>query len=286
MSHRLAALSVLSALSLPLSSPLPAQTLGPEHPVIHAMAGSSLKGEPELEPEGEMTVTYRGDEGLVRKTVRGTYRYLEYEILAPREERDDETRNEVMENYEELVGRLDGTIRSKSTNRMIFSVPYSGGGMTWCRLWASREDYTLEIVDEAVAETSTSAIAEGENAGAYPAAGNAEEMRALLETQGHVAVAGIAFEPDQSILGLGSGAVLDQMASLFLSDPQLHVEILAFADPQTAPAERLGLSVHRAETIVDALTLYGIDGSRLIAKGTAEASDEGLTLELVRVSEE
>ena len=244
-----------------------AQELPVEHPLIRPFPGSELSGEPRVEAMGEMTLSYREAGERVRKKVSGAYRYLEYEIPESSKRSADETRAAILEHFAELAKREGGTIHSEEENRLIFSLPESSGGTAWCRLWASSEGYSLEIVDEgAVQPVGHPTDAE------KTLSGGGDILREALERDGRVA-AGITFVRGKPAFRPGSGAVLDEIALLLESSPNLRIEIYARAEESTSAGD---LARERAQAVADGVALYGIDPSRLLPKGKISDLAESL----------
>lgn len=251
LSVRLAVLLAVLCLVPHVASPQGSQT---EHAVIKPMPRSKLTGGPRFEKYGQMTVSQRDGSRSVTKTVSGAHWYLSYVIQDSTGKRDAKVSvAEILANYEAEAKRAGGAVHQKAGNRLTFSLPRREGGVTWAKLYASAGSYQLDIVDEEVLETTLTF--------------GAEAMKAALDKEGRVAVYGILFDTDKATLKPGSGGVLDEVAKLLSTTGGLRVEVQGHTDSSGAASHNRELSERRALAVINVLTLYGIDSSRLVAKG-------------------
>lgn len=80
------------------------------------------------------------------------------------------------------------------------------------------------------------------------------------------------FDAAESRLPAGAGATLDDIARRMGEQRRLRLQIHGYADvAEPLPEE---LSLRRAQVVADALTLYGVDPSRLIVTGMGIASED------------
>lgn len=220
-----------------------------EHPVIKAMTGATARPTSKAAEFSRMPVTYSERGRSVQREVGGRYWRLDYQ-LANRLT----TRAEIMANYEVEAKRVGGATLSRTATRMLFRLPRAGGGWTWCRLeTGSNGAYQLEIIDEAGLDLSLEF--------------DADALLEALNAKGEVAIYGILFDVDRAVLRPGSGQVLDTIATILTADPALRLEVQGHTD-NTGTAERnRTLSLNRAQQVVNALGLFGIDRSRLVPRG-------------------
>ena len=252
------------------------QSLSPEHPVIKPMRGATASPNSSMDDFGRLTVNYRGESGPARDVAEGRYWHLFYQL-----DNLDTSRDEILSNYESEARRLGGEILNRRATRLVFRLTQSGGGVIWCRLDArSGGAYELEIVDEAGLDLSVEF-----------------DANALLETlnrDGRVAIYGILFDVDRATLRPGSGAVLDTIASIMGAAPALRLEVQGHTDSTGTSERNRALSRQRAEAVVSALRLYGVEADRLDARGLGpdepigdNSTDEGRQrnrrVELVRL---
>ena len=146
-----------------------------------------------------------------------------------------------------------GKITYSSTKDLHFSVPRKDGGISYATLHVAYSHYEMKIVDEKSLKTVL-------NFGA-------EELKKALDTNGHIAVYGINFLVDSDSLQVGAAKILEEFARLLTLYPDLKIEIQGHTDNTGAAAHNLKLSNRRAQTVQKYILLYGIDPSRMKAKG-------------------
>jgi len=129
-------------------------------------------------------------------------------------------------------------------------------------------------------------------AGAEPEAGAAagsvvlpRDTRALrrrLIAEGHVPVAGLAFETGGAALSPGSARALDALAEMLSADPELAVVIVGHSDNEGGLEINLDLSERRARAVMEALIARGVPAAQLDARGvgflapiTSNATEKG-----------
>lgn len=218
-----------------------------------------------------------------RKTVQGEYRRLLYYLY-----KEDGTRNtsvsrlEYFENFKTAALALGGEIQWEDSRGLVFTIPREDGGVTWCRVEVSEGagSTTLIIIDEKPLET---VLEFG------PA-----QMKAALDAEGKVALYGILFDYDKATLQQSSSKQLQEVLTLLLDHPDLRLEIQGHTDSDGNAAYNLRLSEQRAASVLNYLVLFGVDPSRLQAKGygetmpvapndTAENKAKNRRVELVRL---
>ena len=215
-----------------------------EHPAIRPYSGSRLVAEEER--DGEMVVIYRESGSRTRKTVRGRLYSLEYET------EPDISAEDIIEHFNSQAEAFDGgNVHRSAGNRITFSFRREDGGETWCQVWATTGNYTLEIVDEAPAEE----LIESGGDVALP-----EET--IAETREEVA--SIVFAPGSSQLPAGAGAVLDDVAKRLSREPGSVLELHASGGT---------IAEERANVVLEALKLYGLDEVRIVVEATEDDSD-------------
>jgi outer membrane protein OmpA-like peptidoglycan-associated protein len=107
-------------------------------------------------------------------------------------------------------------------------------------------------------------------------------MAAAINASGSVALYGINFDTGKATFQPGSEQVLGEIVKLLNENPDWKFEVQGHTDNVGQKAANLALSEQRAAAVVNWLKMYGIDGSRLVAKGYGDtmavadnASDEG-----------
>ena len=97
---------------------------------------------------------------------------------------------------------------------------------------------------------------------------NADEMLKSIRSNGKIALYGIYFDLDKSVVKPESKSTLDEIAKLLKANPSLNVYVVGHSDMQGTYQYNIGLSERRAAAIVDALVKnYGIATSRLTPAG-------------------
>ena len=220
-----------------------------EHPVIKPMTGATLGPGSTFVDFGRLPLNFREGGRSVQMEVEGNRWHLEYQL-----ENTSTSRDEIMANYESEARRLGGDILNRTGTRLLFRLTRPGGGVTWCRLdTRSGGRYILEIIDEAGLDLSLEF--------------DADALLEALDRDGQVAIYGILFDVDRADLRPGSGQVLDTIATILKSDSGLRLEVAGHTDSNGSAIRNRELSLERARAVVDALALYGIDRSRLMARG-------------------
>jgi OmpA-OmpF porin, OOP family len=104
------------------------------------------------------------------------------------------------------------------------------------------------------------------------------DLSAGLKTSCHIALYGVLFDFNKSILQLASEPVLQKVADLLSKDPALKVEVQGHTDNVGGDAYNQTLSEARARAVMDWLIKHGIPPGRLTAKGygkTMPVADNG-----------
>ena len=248
----------------------------PEHPVIKPMTGATASPRSHVDDFGRLVVNYSGDAAPEQRVAEGRYWELFYQL----EERAT-SRDEILANYASEARRLGGEVFSRSATRMVFRLTQPGGAVIWCRLDArSGGAYELEIVDEAGLDLSVEF--------------DTDALLEALNRDGRVAIYGILFDVDRATLRPGSGEVLDTIASIMDAQTGLRLEVQGHTDATGTAERNRVLSRERADAVVSALRLYGVDADRLVARGlgpdepigdnsTEEGRQQNRRVELVRL---
>lgn len=281
MSLRVRVVGLMTALCL-IPCAAGAQSSQTEHSVIKPMPGTVVAGRPRFEQHAEMRLTYREGGKTVTKTAAGRHWNLTYLFNNAAGKRDtSRSPAEIVANYEAEANRVGGTIHAKSGTRLTFSLPRPDGNRTWCVVYASPGFYRLDIVDEEPLQTTLKF--------------GAEEMRAALDKDGHVALYGILFDTDKATLRPESDRDLGEIVRLLTLVPGLRLEVQGHTDSTGTAARNRELSRLRAEAVVAALVKRGINASRLVAMGygadkpvadnaTEEGKQKNRRVELVKIA--
>lgn len=99
-----------------------------------------------------------------------------------------------------------------------------------------------------------------------------QAMQARQTERGVVLTLGnVLFQLDSAELVPGAATQMDQLAAVLKQRPDYRVEIDGYTDSTGGDTYNLGLSQRRAEAVQRALTMRGIDPSRVSARGHGEA---------------
>ena len=233
-----------------------------EHPLIRPFPGTvfdQIRSEYQNFSEYEFRVG-TPPRSYEAHTVRGEYRHLRYTLY-----NEDGTPNrdvsqvEYFENFKAAALEKGGEIKWEDRHYgLVFTIPREDGGITWCRVQTSvsAARTTLSIIDEKPLVTTLEFT---------PA-----QMMAALDADGKVALYGILFDFDKATLQQSSSEQLQDVLTLLLSNPALRLEIQGHTDSDGSAAYNLQLSQQRSESVLNYLLLFGIEPSRLQARGYGE----------------
>ena len=229
----------MSALAVVFSLTLVAEG----HPLIQPVPDSVLVVASDAKDD-DMIVVYREDNRRTRKTVYGRYWRLEYDVQG------ELVRSAIIDHFVAESERLHGVIHRQAGNRMTFTVMREDGGETWCQVWPTDGNYTLEIVDE-------------------PPPGHTpfDDARRPSAT--------IVFSRGEAALDDDADRVLDTIANWLEAHPEVRAEVRGHRGPLEDPA----LVEQRAKAVADAVAGRGIAEDRLTV--TEDASNQGFEVTVV-----
>lgn len=211
-----------------------------EHDHVKPLPGSRVVVDDER--DGELVVTYRDAGSRVRRSIAGRVYSIEYETSR------DVTAEEVVQFFTEQAEGLDGGYVHRTTeNRLTFSFRRPDGGTTWCQIWSTDGNYTLELVDEA--------------AGAVAEASEVDVDEPAPASESDDVVGRLVFDAATDALPPGAGGVLDDVATRLNHAPASRLEIRSSGDR----------GLRNAETVRSALVLFGIGNERM----TIVSADDG-----------
>ena len=190
---------------------------------------------------------------LVRK--KGRHWKLVYVIRTEQGDTDQRvSRTEILENLKAAALEKGGEILYERRNgKMTFTLPMENGGAIWAYVSARTGGYDIFIIEEAGFKKRLTF--------------GAAEMKKALDEKGSVAVYGINFDVDKAYLRQGTEKAIIEIVKLMKNNADLRIEIQGHTD-NTGPAQHnMELSRRRAETVKKFLLIYGINRSRVTAKG-------------------
>jgi len=221
-----------------------------EHPVIKPMPKYEIiQRVSNKDPFGSLTVKVKENNKTTRKKVDGQFWRLSYN----KSDKSPVSAGEIIGNYKLAILEKGGKITYLSTRDLHFSVPRKDGGISYATLHVASSHYEIKIVDEKSLKTVLDF--------------GAEELKKALDTHGHIAVYGINFLINSDSLQVGAAKILEEFARLMMLYPELKIEIQGHTDNTGAAAHNLQLSNRRARTGQKFILLYGINPSRMLAKG-------------------
>ena len=233
-----------------------------EHPFIRPFPGAVFdENRAEYQNFGEYEYRVGAGRNYDVHTITGEYRSLRYLL-----HNDDGSPNrdvsqlEYFENFKAAVFEKGGEIKWEDRHYgLVFTITREDGGVTWCRLTATpaagRHD--LFIIDERPLIT----VLEFDSA----------QMKAALDADGKIALYGIHFDYDRATLQQSSNKQLQEVLTLLLENPELSLEIQGHTDSDGSEVYNLQLSQLRSESVLNYLVLFGVEPTRLQAKGYGES---------------
>lgn len=203
---------------------------------------------------------------------------------------------QVQKTYEKLVHDLGGVTVWEGTGQQIADAklkfaeqrhrgqyelePEKGGvymvrtstSEIWVEVWKRWQDnddsYWLTIVEKKGLEMKAKML-------------DAEQMKAALDAQGHVALY-LNFDTDATAIRADSQPVVGEIVKLLKANPTLKLEVQGHTDNAGTPAHNQTLSDGRARSVVAAIIAQGIAADRLTPKGYGQtkpiadnATDDG-----------
>ena len=130
-------------------------------------------------------------------------------------------------------------------------------GEIWVEVWKRWQDeddsYWLTIVEKKALEMKAKLL-------------DAEQMKAALDAQGHVALY-ITFDTNATAIKGESQPTVAEIVKLLKANPALKLEVQGHTDNAGTAAHNLQLSAGRANAVLAALLASGIAPDRLTAKG-------------------
>ncbi len=198
-----------------------------EHPLIEPVPESVLAVAGRNDAS-EMMVSFREDGRRRRKTVSGPYWSLEYELS------DAVSRDAIIEHFREQSAELHGVNHRDAGNRLTFSFPRSDGGETWCQVWATDGNYSLEVVDGGAPD--------------HVSFDDAPEPSAS-----------IVFSPGLAFLDTEAKEIVGEIVDWLKAHPKVHAEVRGFSGPAEDPA----LSERRARLVSSEIASRGVSPDRV-----------------------
>ncbi len=162
---------------------------------------------------------------------------------------------QILRNHTNAVRKIGGTVLYEDKTNAYLAVKKEGMD-TWVHLspWNQGDCYTLVIVEKEAMKQDILA--------------DARQMASDIGASGKVALYGIYFDTDKSVVKPESGPTLKEIAQLLKENPSLKVYVVGHTDGTGDFAHNRKLSEARAQAVVKELTgKHGVAVSRLKADG-------------------
>jgi len=182
--------------------------------------------------------------------VDGRYYQIQYEAKAGT---NPPSTLQIHRNYENAIKQIGGTVLY-SDDEYSYMKLVKGDKEIWVELTAYGPKPNLVIIEKQAMKQEVLA--------------NADAFAKGIRSTGHVAVYGIYFDTNKSVLKPESEAALKEIAKLLQDDPGLKVHVVGHTDNSGGLEANMTLSLERANAVVRDLTAKrGIAASRLKANG-------------------
>jgi len=182
--------------------------------------------------------------------VDGRYYQIQYEAKAGT---NPPSTLQIHRNYENAIKQIGGTVLY-SDDEYSYMKLVKNDKEIWVELTAYGPKPNLVIIEKQAMKQEVLA--------------NADAFAKGLRSTGHVAVYGIYFDTNKSVLKPESEAALKEIAKLLQDDPGLKVHVVGHTDNSGGLEANMTLSLERANAVVRDLTAKrGIAASRLKANG-------------------
>lgn len=215
------------------------------HPRVDPVPQSKLVVEKQERNE-QMIVTYSEGDERRRKRVGGPHWYLEYKLPY------EVARPAIIDHFKAQAELLHGSIRQDAGNRLIFSFLREDGGDTWCRVWATDGEYTLEIVEDRPPEHTSF-------------------------DEAAVPSATIVFGRGEDSLDRRAHEVLEAIVQWLAARPELRAEVRGHRGPLEEPE----LPARRAHEVAQAILSGGIEEARVTV--SEDATETGFEVTVVAI---
>jgi outer membrane protein OmpA-like peptidoglycan-associated protein len=158
---------------------------------------------------------------------------------------------QVLRNFENAVKNMGGKTVYKTKQDAYLSIQKEGKE-TWVHVksWNDGEGYDLTIIEKKGMEQDITA----------------NTMLDALNKDGFVALY-INFDTNKATIKPESKSIIGQVVKLLKDNPVLNVSVEGHTDNTGVPAKNKALSQERAQSVVNALTVAGIEKKRLGAVG-------------------
>ena len=167
---------------------------------------------------------------------------------------------QIVRNYEAAIKKAGGKILGTGDERRMAAEIRKNGSLTGVYVEAFNEarDYSLIIVESQAMKQDVVA--------------DARAMNNDLAETGKTTIQGIYFDTGLAIIKPESEPAVMEMVKLFKDSPALKVYVVGHTDNVGSLESNLKLSSDRAASVVKALTVKGVEASRLKSAGAGPYS--------------
>ena len=187
-----------------------------------------------------------------KTNVEGKFTFITYSYIGPAG--NEPSALAVVRNYENAIKKVGGTVLQSDPTRWVNGKVVQDGREVWAQVEKGNGRIWLRVVEKG--EMAQYVVADA------AAFGNS------LKATGHVAVEGIYFDTNKSVLKPESEQAIGEIAKLLKADPALKVYVVGHTDNVGALDANLALSQARAAAVVASLTgTHAVAAARLKAYG-------------------
>jgi outer membrane protein OmpA-like peptidoglycan-associated protein len=188
-----------------------------------------------------------------KNRVEGRFTFVTYAVT---DRKSEPAPLAVVRNYEAALREVGATNVAKDPNGTwwVNGLVAKGGSEAWAQAEKGNGKIWLRIVEKKAMEQYVVVDAAALSSG--------------IRAAGHVAVYGINFDTNKSVVKPESKPALDEIAKLLKQDAALKLKVVGHTDMVGALESNVALSQARAEAVVQALVAqYGIAAARLRGHG-------------------
>ena len=239
-----------------------------DHPLFNRMEGYRIANYKEHEFD-----VYKDflDENGKKMTVEGRYYYYNYILNKGKKAPSGP---QVLRNYMNAVKQTGGKVIYEEGCCNVYLKLEKNNHVIWVRVKAYREPRSYQVWIIEKEEMKQEIVV------------NAKAMLDNINSQGHIALYGIYFDFDKSVVKPESDPSLEQISKLLTENPSLSLYVVGHTDNVGDLEYNKNLSRARAKAVVDKLvSKYNIAKERLVAEGvgplapvSTNDTDEGKAL--------
>jgi OOP family OmpA-OmpF porin len=221
-----------------------------DHPLFNRMPGYRIMG---YEDKDFNVFDKFLDENGKKMSVEGHYYYFNYGLNKGEKMASGP---QVLRNYMNAVKKAGGNVVYEEGCCNVYLKLKKNNRITWVRVKAYTDagSYQVWIIEEAEMEQDIVV--------------DANSMMSNINAQGRVALYGIYFDFDKSVVKPESDPTLKEISKLLSENPSLNLFVVGHTDNTGDYKYNMKLSQDRAEAVVKVLvSKYNVDSNRLTPAG-------------------